>query len=35
MTNILFLSGALVLAVIVTMRNKIIGGYRLLSWMKK
>jgi hypothetical protein len=33
--DILFLSGALVLAVIVSMRNELIGGYRLLSWMKR
>ena len=35
MIDILFLFGALVLAVIVSMRNKLIGGYRLLSWMKR
>jgi hypothetical protein len=35
MNDILFLTGALVLAVIVSMRNELIGGYRLLSWMKR
>jgi hypothetical protein len=35
MIDILFLTGALVLAVIVSMRNELIGGYRLLSWMKR
>jgi hypothetical protein len=35
MIDILFLSGALFLSVIVSMRNKLIEGYRLLSWMKR
>ncbi len=35
MIDILILSGALVLAVMVSMRNELIGGFRLLSWMKR
>ena len=33
--DILFLSGIVTLAVILSRKNELIGGYRLLSWMKK
>ncbi|MGK0180024.1 MAG: hypothetical protein ACI8PD_001826, partial [Nitrospinales bacterium] len=33
--DILLLSGVVALAVMATMRNELIGGYRLLSWMKR
>jgi hypothetical protein len=35
MIDIIFLFGALILTVIVSMRNELIGGYPLLSWMKR
>lgn len=35
MVDILLLSGALVIAFMVSMRNELIGGFRLLSWMKR
>ncbi len=35
MTEIVLLSGVIVLAVIASMRNELIGSYRLLSWMRR
>ena len=33
--DILFLSGIVTLAVMLSIKNELIGGYRLLSWMKR
>ena len=35
MIEILLLLGVVALATIVSMRNKLVGGYRLLSWMRR
>ena len=35
MIEILLLLGVVALATMVSIRNKLVGGYRLLSWMRR